>query len=183
MGQARSWSNDKQPPEWLTKTQVYFLLVPSAHSWLDCGSATRGQHSHSRTQGARAAIIWSFSCYPPGSPLQYPCLENPMDRGTWQATVHGITKSWTCLSDWAHCLLQRQGKKRAWQGGCQHSPHGRATTQSFLLVTWPKQVTWPSLLSRRWEHLSLCVTHRLKMDICKQKHCQSQSQMTTARFF
>ena len=26
-------------------------------------------------------------------------LENPMDRGTWQVTVHGITKSWTRLSD------------------------------------------------------------------------------------
>ena len=28
-----------------------------------------------------------------GNPLQYSCLENPMDRGTWQATVHGVTKS------------------------------------------------------------------------------------------
>ena len=30
-----------------------------------------------------------------GSPLQYSCLGNPMDREVWQATVHGITKSWT----------------------------------------------------------------------------------------
>ena len=30
--------------------------------------------------------------------LQYSCLENPMDRGTRQATVHGVTKSWTQLS-------------------------------------------------------------------------------------
>ena len=29
-----------------------------------------------------------------GNPLQYSCLENPMDRGTWQATVHGVAKSW-----------------------------------------------------------------------------------------
>ena len=28
-----------------------------------------------------------------GNPLQYSCLENPMDRGPWQATVHGVTKS------------------------------------------------------------------------------------------
>ena len=28
-----------------------------------------------------------------GNPLQYSCLENPMDRGAWQVTVHGITKS------------------------------------------------------------------------------------------
>ena len=30
-----------------------------------------------------------------GSPLQYSCLENPMDRGAWQAVVHGAAKSWT----------------------------------------------------------------------------------------
>ena len=30
-----------------------------------------------------------------GNPLQYSCLENPMDRGAWRATVHSITKSWT----------------------------------------------------------------------------------------
>ena len=28
-----------------------------------------------------------------GNPLQYSCLENPMDRGTWQATVHAVTES------------------------------------------------------------------------------------------
>ena len=32
------------------------------------------------------------------NPLQYPCLENFMDRGAWQATIHGVTKSWTQLS-------------------------------------------------------------------------------------
>ena len=31
------------------------------------------------------------------NPLQYSCLENPKDRGTWQATVHGFTKSGTRL--------------------------------------------------------------------------------------
>ena len=30
-----------------------------------------------------------------GNPLQYSCLANPMDRGAWQATVHGVAKSWT----------------------------------------------------------------------------------------
>ena len=34
-----------------------------------------------------------------GNPLQYSCLENSMDRETWWATVHGVTKSWTRLSD------------------------------------------------------------------------------------
>ena len=32
-----------------------------------------------------------------GNPLQYSCLENPMDRGAWWATVHGVTKSQTRL--------------------------------------------------------------------------------------
>ena len=34
-----------------------------------------------------------------GNPLQYSCLENPTDGGTWWATVHGVAKSWTQLSD------------------------------------------------------------------------------------
>ena len=34
-----------------------------------------------------------------GNPLQYSCLENPMDRGAWWATVHGVAESWTRLSD------------------------------------------------------------------------------------
>jgi len=34
-----------------------------------------------------------------GNPLQYPCLENPMDRGTWWATVHEVTRSQTQLSN------------------------------------------------------------------------------------
>ena len=32
------------------------------------------------------------------NPLQYPCFKNPMDRGAWQATVHGVAKSQTQLS-------------------------------------------------------------------------------------
>ena len=34
-----------------------------------------------------------------GTPLQYSCLENPMDGRAWWAAVHGVTKSWTRLSD------------------------------------------------------------------------------------
>ena len=34
-----------------------------------------------------------------GTPLQYSCLENPMDGGAWWAAVHGVAKSWTRLSD------------------------------------------------------------------------------------
>jgi len=34
-----------------------------------------------------------------GTPLQYSCLENPMDRGAWEAAVHGVTEGRTRLSD------------------------------------------------------------------------------------
>ena len=39
-----------------------------------------------------------------GNPLQYSCLENPMDGETWQATVHGVPNSWTQLSDFTTAL-------------------------------------------------------------------------------
>ena len=36
------------------------------------------------------------------NPLQYICLKNSMDRGAWQAPVHGVVKSWKPVIDWAH---------------------------------------------------------------------------------
>ena len=40
-----------------------------------------------------------------GNPLQYYCLENPMDRGAWQAAVYGVAKSWIRLSDFTSLLV------------------------------------------------------------------------------
>ena len=40
---------------------------------------------------------WRRAC----SPLQCSCLENPMDRGAWRAAVHGVTKSWAQVNNWA----------------------------------------------------------------------------------
>ena len=45
-----------------------------------------------------------------GNPLQYSYLENPMDSEAWQATVHGVAKSWTELSEFhfhTRCRSQR----------------------------------------------------------------------------
>ena len=39
-----------------------------------------------------------------GNPLQYSCLENPMDGEAWEATVHGVAKSWKRLSDFTSLL-------------------------------------------------------------------------------
>ena len=48
-----------------------------------------------------------------GNPLQYSCLENPMDRGAWWATIHEVTKCWTWLNDLAcmhSCFTQLYDK-------------------------------------------------------------------------
>ena len=42
---------------------------------------------------------WSSVGEGNGTPLQYSCLENPMDGGAWWAADHGVSKSWTQLSD------------------------------------------------------------------------------------
>ena len=44
-----------------------------------------------------------------GTPLQYSCLENPMDGGAWWATVHGVAKSRTRLSDFISLHLGDEG--------------------------------------------------------------------------
>ena len=50
-----------------------------------------------------------------GNPLQYSCLENPMDRGAWWATVHGVAKSWTWLSHFTslHFMVTQHWKNLA----------------------------------------------------------------------
>ena len=73
-----------------------------------------------------------------GNPLQYSCLENSMDGGAWWATVHGVTKSWTQLSDFIMnvCLtfwklacywdMNSSNKKDIFQSGngnCINSQH------------------------------------------------------------
>ena len=40
-----------------------------------------------------------------GNPFRYSCLDNLMVRGTWQATVHGVAKSWKSLSTHMHTLI------------------------------------------------------------------------------
>ena len=44
-------------------------------------------------------ILYLPQVYGNGTPLQYSCLENPMDRGAWWAAVHGVTRNRTRLSD------------------------------------------------------------------------------------
>ena len=43
-----------------------------------------------------------------GTPHKYSCLENPMDEGAWWAAVHGVSKSWTRLSDFTFMHWRRK---------------------------------------------------------------------------
>ena len=56
-------------------------------------------HTHTFTTRKIFEAIYVFPGGGQGSILQYSCLENPMDRGAWRATIHELTKSWTRLSD------------------------------------------------------------------------------------
>ena len=69
-----------------------------------------------------------------GNPLQYSCLENPMDRGAWWATVHWVSKS---RNDWATSLsllmllgtvIERPHQKQVIEVGKKESPKGGNTT-------------------------------------------------------
>ena len=50
-------------------------------------------------RGRTTSGIYIFTGEGNGTPLQYSCLENPVDRGAWWAAVHGVTKSRMRLSD------------------------------------------------------------------------------------
>ena len=57
--------------------------------------------------GIYTFLIWTIHLYVGegnGTPLQYSCLENPMDGGAWWAAVHGVAKSQTQLSDFTFTL-------------------------------------------------------------------------------
>ena len=56
-----------------------------------------------------------------GNPLQYPCLENPMDRGAWRTTVHRVAKSQTRLEQFStHTSLLALNKISVYQVSLPH---------------------------------------------------------------
>ena len=67
-----------------------------------------------------------------GTPLQYSCLANPMDRGAWWAAVHGVAKSWARLSDFTftfhfHALekaMASHSSTLAWKISWMEEPGG-----------------------------------------------------------
>ena len=92
------WAYPSQPPV-LSSTQT-------TTSWIGLPCSSNGKESACNA-GGPGLIPGSgrSSGEGNGSPLQYSCLENPMDRVAWRATVHKFTKSWTRLSNF-HSLMR-----------------------------------------------------------------------------
>ena len=94
-----------------------------------------------------------------GNPNQYSCLENPMDQGTWQTTVHGLAKNWTQLSKWAqmdgwlanlgHPWNQKSALMLAWVISESRSVVSNSLWLHGLYIPWnsPGQNTGVSSLS------------------------------------
>ena len=88
-----------------------------------------------------------------GNPLQYSCLENPMDRGAWRAAVHGVTKSRTWLKRLStHAGIQLLGwvsyfaanliilKKKVWPTYVLRASHPYSSPE-LLLESSPRKKT------------------------------------------
>ena len=77
----------------------YYIIL--CYLGFPSGSAGKESVCNAGASGVRGSI--SGSVRSPGggngNPLQYSCLENPMDRAAWWAAVHGVAKSWIQLSD------------------------------------------------------------------------------------
>ena len=92
---------------------------PSHHKW--ASPVAQWVKKPPTTYNARdmEMQLWSLGWEDPleeenGSPLQYSCLENPMDREAWQAAVHGVGKSWTQLSNLAHKQQCSANTQNSW---------------------------------------------------------------------
>ena len=68
-----------------------------------------------------------------GNPLQYSCLENPMDRGAWWATVHGVTQSWKRLKQLSSSSSSQEENKNA----CSSLSRVRAHCGHYQLILMP----------------------------------------------
>ena len=89
-----------------------------------------------------------------GTPLQYSCLENPMDRGAWWAAVHGVSKSQTRLSDFTftlhfHFSLSHigEGNGNPLQCSCLENPRDGGAWWAAVYGVAQSQIRWKRLSS------------------------------------
>ena len=100
-----------------------------------------------------------------GNPLQYFCLEDPMDRGTWWATVHRVIKTWTRLSDITQLKLESgrpiEGTLTPYRS-CQLLPTGRCQWLQQEEVSYASQheKRYLILLKRKWSYFTILAGER-----------------------
>ena len=87
-----------------------------------------------------------------GNPVQYSCLENPMDRGAWWATVHGIAKSQTRLSDFTSLT-------NIW---LFVTPRTLRVLQ-WVTISFSREFSWP----KDWTHI-FCIGRQILLPLCHQ---------------
>ena len=117
-----------------------------------------------------------------GTPLQHSCLENPMDRGAWWATVHGVAKSRTWLSEFTftfhfHALEKEMATRSsvlAWRIPGTEEPDGLPSMGSHRVGH-----DWSDLAAaarrkevsqkKRWVHSTLIVSEKERRYIPRKK--------------
>ena len=109
-GVEKSWT---QLSDWITtiifalQCSVNFCWITKwiSHTYTGLPWWLSGEESACQTEDTCSTAGWipgegRFPGEGNGNLPQYSCLENPMDRGAWQAIVHGLQKSWTQFSNW-----------------------------------------------------------------------------------
>ena len=104
----RNVNKESDTIEWLTLSLLGF---PG-------GIAVKNQPANAADARVAGSIPGSETSSRGGNdnPVQYSCLDNPMDRRAWRATVHEVTKSWTWLSNWMSKLNHRNRQGQVKQG-------------------------------------------------------------------
>ena len=100
----------------------------------------------------------------PGTPLQYPCLENPMDGGAWKAAVHGVAEGWTRLSDFTftfhfHALekeMATHSSVLAWRIPGTGEPGGLPSMGSHRVGHNWSDLAVAAAVTKRWYLLKGC---------------------------
>ena len=108
--------NDVKPCETLEIFYAYWNLLNNSRSWMQCLCSEN------------YVLPFHDINMSNGTPLQYSCLENPMDGGAWWTAVHGVAKSWTRLSDFTFTFSLScigEGNGNPLQFSCLENPRGK----------------------------------------------------------
>ena len=81
------------------------------------------------------------------NPLQYSCLEGPMDRGTWQSAVRGVAEGREGLRNWTTATIQELegGVLRSWSSG------DGAALITLASLSWRRDLLGPGARPQRWK--------------------------------